>query len=189
MQKKIFLKERTKKCLGKDEFSKLKILNFTIENEIKKIDFLLNYKMNMNKYLSIVNIFPEQNRELEYNNQKKDNQEIEEIFNLQKKFVEQKYNQILIENNLQESEIEKYNNAINLIKQNIKIKKIVSSSNIIYEKSLENKSINSFSNSCNFNSKIFYEMNEDNKRNVYINNNNLTNVVNFKFNINLNINN
>lgn len=143
----------------------------------------------MNKYLSIVNIFPEQNRELEYNNQKKDNQEIEEIFNLQKKFVEQKYNQILIENNLQESEIEKYNNAINLIKQNIKIKKIVSSSNIIYEKSLENKSINSFSNSCNFNSKIFYEMNEDNKRNVYINNNNLTNVVNFKFNINLNINN
>jgi len=77
----IFKKEKVEKCFGRDEISKLKILNFEIENEIKKIDFLSQNKKDLNKYLKIVDIFPEHNRELFYNFIKQDNNDIEQILN------------------------------------------------------------------------------------------------------------
>ena len=191
--KKIFINEKIQKCSGKDEMAKLKILNFEIENEIEKINFLINNKLQIIKYLKIVNIFPEQNRELFYNNQKKNNKEIDEILKSEKNLLKEILNKMVIENNLQNNDIEKCKNDIRKIKQKIEVRKNINQSDIIYEDSLENKIITSFSNFYNkskgdiFKNNILSEINKDNK-NIYINNNS-NNILNLKLNINLNINN
>ena len=76
MGKKIFIKEKTDKCFGKDELSKLKILNFKTVNEIEKINFMIKYTSKITKYLKIVDIFPELNREFFFNTPEDNNKEI-----------------------------------------------------------------------------------------------------------------
>ena len=117
------MSEKTQKCLKKNEISKLKRLNFQIENEIEKIDFLIKKNTNLIKYLKIVNIFPEQNRELYCYNQKVNDKEIDEMFKVQKKNAKKYLKKIIIENNFQESNIEKYENERRNLKQNILFKK------------------------------------------------------------------
>ena len=199
ISEKIFVSEKTQKYLEKNEIFKLKALNFEIENEIEKIDFLIKKNANLIKYLKIVNIFPEQNRELYCYNQKANDKEIDEIFKVQKKNGKKYLKKIIIENNFQESNIEKYENEIRNLKQNIAFTKILNISDVIYEDSLENKNINSLSKIHNKSKNdVFNENNlneikcEDNNKNnnnnrVYINNN-LNNILNLKLNINLNIN-
>ena len=214
LQINIFKKEKVEKCFGRDEISKLKILNFEIENEIKKIDFLSQNKKDLNKYLKIVDIFPEHNRELFYNFIKQDNNDIEQILNTNIS----KEKEMLIETknkyDLQNFIIEQLQNEINILKYNIELKKNYNISNIIFEESLENKIITSINNyydknknnnfnDCNNNdndydndmNKDYYDIKDNkNKNKIDINNNNnnnnnnINNILNFNMNINLNIN-
>ena len=215
LQINIFKKEKVEKCFGRDEISKLKILNFEIENEIKKIDFLSQNKKDLNKYLKIVDIFPEHNRELFYNFIKQDNNDIEQILNTNIS----KEKEMLIETknkyDLQNFIIEQLQNEINILKYNIELKKNYNVSNIIFEESLENKIITSINNyydknknnnfnDCNNNdndydndmNKDYYDIKDNkNKNKIDINNNNnnnnnnnINNILNFNMNINLNIN-
>ena len=192
MGKKLFIKEKSDKCFGKDEISKLKILNFKTVNEIEKINFMIKYTSKITKYLKVVDIFPELNREYFFNTPEDNNKEIEQAFNSQKKIVNEIYDETLFQNNLQAKFIEKYKNDINNIKQNLKLEQNINQSDIIYEDSLENKivtSLSNFYNKSNSNNKenYLYEINEDNKK-LYINKNSFNNVLNLKLNINLNIN-
>ena len=194
----LFNKEKAHMCLGIDEIAALKILNFKIENEIKKIDFLLDNKSDLNKYLKIVNIFPEQNRELYFNNIENNN-EIEHIFNLKKKENKEILIQTQKNYDLQKSIIEQIKNEINIYKKKLEIKKHISLKDIIFEDSLENKIITSISNcncydkrksNCSDNNddinKFFYDIKKNNKNEDI--NNNVKNILNFNMNINLNIN-
>jgi len=47
-----------------NELSKLKILNFKIENDISETDFLIEKTKQLINYLKITRIFPEENREI-----------------------------------------------------------------------------------------------------------------------------
>ena len=199
LQKKIFSKEKMEINYGKNELSKLKILNFKIENEIEKINYEINNKEDTNKYLKILNIMPEDNREIFYT-QKKTSKEIDQIFYNKNMEEKEKINQIVIKKNLQNSMIDQYQKEINKIKQMIELNKIINPSDIIFEDSLENKFINSFSNYYNSsinNNKYnnsFSENNEcDDNMNkisdsININNKNKKNVISLKMNINFNIN-
>ena len=95
------MSEKRQKCLKKDEISKLKALNFEIENEIEKVDFLIKKNTNLIKYLKIVNIFPEQNRELYFYDQKVNDKEIDEMFKALKKNEKKYLKKIIIDNNFQ----------------------------------------------------------------------------------------
>ena len=200
MQINIFDNENIEINYGKNELSKLKILNFKIENEIEKINNEINNKKDINKYLKILNVMPEDNREIFYTNQSKNSKEIDEIFynkNLEEK---EKINQIMFKKNLQNFMMDQYQKEINKIKKMIKLNKIINPSDIIIEDSLENKFVDSFSNyynssknNNNFNNS-FSENNECNNNmnknsdNMNINNKNKKNVYSLKMNINFNIN-
>lgn len=191
VQQKIFKKGTKTLLYNNDEISKLKLLNFEIENEIEKIDFLIKIKNDLNKYLKIVNIFPEYNREIFYNSQKQNNDEIDEIYEIQLKAIKEGLNH---EKNKVELQREMIGETQKEIEQYIEIKNNISSSDIIPETSLENQisrndiKIKKEDGNNNDNDKnnekkddFFYKIKSDNTTN-------LNNVVNLNINLNINSN-
>ena len=130
--------EMVEKSYVGSELSKLKLQNFKTENEIIKTEFaIINMRRTLN-YLKNTIIFPEDNREIYFYNNK--NQEkIDKGFNYMKQKEIDKLD--IIKNIVQKKkeEQEQYINAINKIKCDITARNKILENDIIYEVSLENR--------------------------------------------------
>ena len=197
-----FIKETEvlEKSYGGNELSKLKMLNFTAENEIQKLDFLIYNKTFINKYVKTTSIYPEERVELFCDYQKEDSKEIDESYNF---FINNKKEELGLfrkEKSKQNKEIEEIKNEINHFKRIIEFEKI-KPINIIHEVSQENKSLNDKSysykdyieksiNISKNNNKILKNNKiESKEENILSNlqNKNLENILDLNMNINFNI--
>ena len=196
--------EAEKKFEG-NELSKLKMLNFEIENEIKKINFIIKKKIALNNQLQMNKFFREENREI-FLYQKENSNEIDKIFISEMKQLSLYLNKLNINKNMQNAKIELIENDINIIMQNIEIKNNnLYPTDIILENSLENNinSLSNFSNSyVNNNSNENYnyifgenkskinDIEQSENNDVYSEgvNDNVGNIFNLNMNINFNIN-
>ena len=187
--------EMVEKNYEGNELSKLKLLNFEIENEIIKTDSLyknIQYTINC---LKITNLFPEYNREIYLSNKIK-TENIDEIFNELKEEEKKKLNKTIIKKNIQNKEIEKYKEEINEMKQNIELINNIDSTDIILEEPSESIVMSNFNTYCNgFNnsyniSKLSNDLKTLNSQNIdYLNCINSVDKNNFDiFNLNRNNN-
>ena len=205
-----FIKETEvlEKSYGGNELSKLKMINFVAENEIQKLDFLIQNKSYINYYIKTTNIYPEERVELFCNHQKEDTKEIDQSYNSLLNKAKEELNFLTKEKIKQDKEIEEIKNEINQIKSKIEFEQI-KPDDIIFEVSQENKSINNishlyndyFENSIIFskdynnylndkileNNKIKSEERNNHKKKFKISKNNFENVLNLNMNINFNI--
>ena len=141
--KKKFLQKKGKKEMNnipKNEINALKILNFTIENEIEKINSLINFKNNLTKYLKKLNI-DDDNYEDYHFNQNENSKEINDIFISDLKDAKEKLNTIEMKGIILNSIIKDYNKEVNQLKQIIKVRNIISPNDIIFEETSENKMV------------------------------------------------
>ena len=145
-----FIKETEvlEKSYGGNELSKLKMINFVAENEIQKLDFLIQNKSYINYYIKTTNIYPEERVELFCNHQKEDSKEIDESYNSLLNKAKEELNFLTKEKIKQDKEIEEIKNEINQIKSKIEFEQI-KPDDIIFEVSQENKSINNISHLYN----------------------------------------
>ena len=200
--------EVLEKSYGGNELSKLKMINFVAENEIQKLDFLIQNKSYINYYIKTTNIYPEERVELFCNHQKEDTKEIDQSYNSLLNKAKEELNFLTKEKIKQDKEIEEIKNEINQIKSKIEFEQI-KPDDIIFEVSQENKSINNishlyndyFENSIIFskdynnylndkileNNKIKSEERNNHKKKFKISKNNFENVLNLNMNINFNI--
>ena len=205
-----FIKETEvlEKSYGGNELSKLKMINFVAENEIQKLDFLIQNKSYINYYIKTTNIYPEERVELFCNYQKEDSKEIDESYNSLLNKAKEELNFLTKEKIKQDKEIEEIKNEINQIKSKIEFEQI-KPDDIIFEVSQENKSINNISHLYNDyfensiiiskdynnylndkkleNNKIKSEERNNHKKKFKISKNNFENVLNLNMNINFNI--
>ena len=126
---------------GGDELSKIKMMNFKVENEIKKYDFLMRNKNYVNNYIKATSIYPNEKSELFYDFQRQNSNEIDNSFSFQIKEVKDYLNNLAIKKYRQNSEIERLKKNIDIIRYNNEIENIISRSDIIYEDSEENRYI------------------------------------------------
>ena len=138
------------KVYGKDELSKLKMMNFKAENEIQKLDFLIEGKRYINKYLKTTSFYPEENNIFFYDTSKLNSDEIDDCLNSQIKEAKDYLNNLTIEKGKQNEEIKHLEKNINIMKYTYEIENIISKSDIIYEDSQESKESTSenISNNC-----------------------------------------
>ena len=204
-----FIKETEvlEKSYGGNELSKLKMLNFVAENELQKLDFLIQNKTYINNYVKSTNIYPEERVELFRDYQKEDSKDIDESYNCLINKAKEELNLFTKEKIKQNKEIEEIKNEINQFKKKIEFEKIKATS-IIFEVSQENKSVNDISQIYNDyidkniiisnindnnplndikleNNKI--ASNEENNKIFSISNKNLEKILNLNMNINFNI--
>ena len=127
------------KIYGKDELSKLKMMNFKAENEIQKLDFLIEGKRYINKYIKVTSFYPEEKNIFFYYNCKLNSDEIDDCLSSHVKEAKDYLNNLTIEKGKQNEEIKKLEKNINRMRYNYEIEDIISKSDIIYEDSQESK--------------------------------------------------
>ena len=148
--KEFFIEETEvlEKNYGGNELSKLKMLNFQVENEIQKLDFLIQNKTYMNNYLKMTGINLEENIELFYDHHKRNSKEIDDSFNFHINEAKNFLNLLIAEKKEQNKEINQIKKDIAEFKENLEFEKIKPTS-IILEVSEENKDISHLSNIYN----------------------------------------
>ena len=174
------------------ENEQLKNLNFTIKNEINKIDDLI-IKIKEDTYiLQKIHLFQEENKEIYCKN----SNEIalaENQLRFKKEILKRKYNKILSITKEKENEINELKEEIERIKQigtnhNFH-KKYIDTENIIEEVS-ENNNYSSFFNSKKNDSKNKEDSSyKDNKNKIKNIKRNSDNYLNMNINVNINVNN
>ena len=100
--------EVLEKNYGGNELSKLKMLNFIAENEIQKLNFIIQKKEYINNYLKITGIYLEEKEELIYDYFKINSKEIDDSYNYYIKESKILLNQKIEEKKEQNKEIKKY---------------------------------------------------------------------------------
>ena len=173
-----------------NELSKLKILNFKIENDILETDFLIEKTQELINFLKITRIFPEENREIFLKNKN----EIDKILNVKVKKGKELLKEIANKKKKQNNNIEQIIEEINEIKEE---NGLIESTDIIFEETSENRIFNNLSYIYN---KENNEANETKKESKTTNNNinaqnksslannNINNMYNLNMNIHFNIN-
>ena len=182
----------SKKCEG-NELSKLKILNFIIENDILETDFMIEKTQKLISYLKITKIFPEENREIFLKNKN----EIDKILNVKVKKGKELLKEIISKKLKQNDNIKQLKEEIIEIKQDLGLKTNIESTDIILEENSENRNISNFtikddndvdkSNKDNIESKVFNNHINTQRQNSLATNN-TNNIFNLNMNINFNIN-
>ena len=175
-----------------NELSKLKILNFKIENDISETDFLIEKTKQLINYLKITRIFPEENREIFL---KKKN-EIDKILNVNVKIGKKLLKEITSKKQKQNDSIKLLKQEIIQIKQELGLKKSIESTDMILEETSENRIASNFSSISNKDKDADDKSYEDNlKLKIFNNNANTqrqsnreTNSINNVFNLNMHIN-
>ena len=182
----------SKKCEG-NELSKLKILNFIIENDILETDFMIEKTQKLISYLKITKIFPEENREIFLKNKN----EIDKILNVKVKKGKELLKEIISKKLKQNDNIKQLKEEIIEIKQDLGLKTNIESTDIILEENSENRNISNYtikddndvdkSNKDNIESKVFNNHINTQRQNSLATNN-TNNIFNLNMNINFNIN-
>ena len=176
-----------------NELSKLKILNFKIENDILETDFMIEKTQKLINYLKITKIFPEENREIFLKNKN----EIDKVLNVKVKKGKELLKEIITKKMKQNDNIKQLKEEIIEIKQDLGLKNNMESTDIILEETSENRIISIFSNKDD---NAIDKSNKDNTESKVLNNdintqrqnslaiNNVNNIFNLNMNINFNIN-
>ena len=160
--------EILEKNYGDNELSKLKTLNFKAENEIAKLNFMIENGAYIINYLKMTYTYPEEKNEIIYNFQKSNSKDIEYALNNQMHKEKETLNQIIELKNGQNKEITQIKNEIEEIKKHIESEKFV----------FENKSINNYSKLyntffdnylSNINNEDFFSLSNVNKNRSGIN--------------------
>ena len=127
--------EILEKNYGDNELSKLKTLNFEAENDIGKLNFMIESGAYLINYLNMTNTYPEEKNEIIYNFQKSNSKDIEYALISQMHKEKETLNQINKLKNGQNKEIIQIKKEIEDIKKHIESEKFV----------FENKSISNYS--------------------------------------------
>jgi hypothetical protein len=185
----------SKKSEG-NELSKLKILNFIIENDILETDFMIEKTQKLISYLKITKIFPEENREIFLKNKN----EIDKILNVKVKKGKELLKELITKKLKQNENIKKLKEEIIEIKQDLGLKNSIESTDIILEETSENRVFSNFNSISNKDDNVVDKSNKDNieskifnndintQRQSFLETNNVNNVFNLNMNINFNIN-
>ena len=116
------------------ELSKLKIQNFKIENELTKTNFLISIKL-----LELNSAFDDKNKDYLLHSSIHDEKEIDEAFYWKKKEKIDLLNKYIHFQNLQKYYVEQYQEEIDIMKKNIKLRNLIDSKDVVPEQSFENK--------------------------------------------------
>jgi hypothetical protein len=185
----------SKKSEG-NELSKLKILNFIIENDILETDFMIEKTQKLISYLKITKIFPEENREIFLKNKN----EIDKILNVKVKKGKELLKELITKKLKQNENIKKLKEEIIEIKQDLGLKNSIESTDIILEETSENRVFSNFNSISNKDDNVVDKSNKDNieskifnndintQRQSFLETNNVNKVFNLNMNINFNIN-
>ena len=142
----------------------LKLINFELENEIQKTDYLIEQKHQINVYLKSIPFFLDTNEEIFCTNNYEDLETITEILHNIKRKVRENFVNIVKEKMNTEFEINTITLQLNTLRDNIifdnssKNKKYINTEEIIYEETKENNKTfvsnqskrNSLANPCLF---------------------------------------
>ena len=109
--------------------SKLKILNFKIENDILETDFMIEKTQKLINYLKITKIFPEENREIFLKNKN----EIDKFLNVKVKKGKELLKEIITKKMKQNDKIKQLKEEIIEIKQDLGLESNIESTDIILE--------------------------------------------------------
>jgi hypothetical protein len=179
-----------------NELSKLKILNFKIENDILEADFIIEKTQKLISYLKITKIFPEENREIFLKNKN----EIDKILNVKVKKGKELLKELITKKLKQNENIKKLKEEIIEIKQDLGLKNSIESTDIILEETSENRVFSNFNSISNKDDNVVDKSNKDNieskifnndinaQRQSFLETNNVNKVFNLNMNINFNIN-
>ena len=212
------ISDNTKVSSFLNEKNQLEILNFQIQNEIEKTEFLIGQKKEIISYIKSIPFYFEENKEIFCNNNYENYKNISLFFmdiirNIRNKFIN-----IVKEKMKKDIKIKSISDQINYIKENIDeydengYKKYIDTDEIIQEESKEytksnnqskRNSISSmhnknllkrFSNASSFGSLSLYKKKDklNNKNIIYINEINdarINNYLNMNINVNINLNN
>ena len=116
------------------ELSKLKIQNFKIENELTKTNFLISIKL-----LELNSAFDDKNKDYILHSSIHDEKEIDEAFYWKKKEKIDLLNKYIHFQNLQKYYVEQYQEEIDIMKKNIKLRNLIDSKDVVPELSFEIK--------------------------------------------------
>ena len=116
------------------ELSKLKIQNFKIENELTKTNFLISIKL-----LELNSVFDDKNKDYILHSSIHDEKEIDEVFYWKKKEKIDLLNKYIHFQNLQKYYVEQYQEEIDIMKKNIKLRNLIDSKDVVPELSFEIK--------------------------------------------------
>ena len=176
-----------------NELSKLKILNFKIENDILETNFMIEKTQKLINYLKITKIFPEENREIFLKNKN----EIDKFLNMKVKKGKELLKEIITKKMKQNDNIKQLKEEIIEIKQDLGLESNIESTDIILEETSENRIISIYSIKDD---NAVDKSNKDNTESKVLNNdinaqrqnslatNNVNNIFNLNMNINFNIN-
>lgn len=212
------ISDNTKVSSFLNEKNQLEILNFQIQNEIEKTEFLIGQKKEIISYIKSIPFYFEENKEIFCNNNYENYKNISLFFmdiirNIRNKFIN-----IVKEKMKKDIKIKSISDQINYIKENIDeydengYKKYIDTDEIIQEESKEytksnnqskRNSISSmhnknllkrFSNASSFGSLSLYKKKDklNNKNIIYIheiNDARINNYLNMNINVNINLNN
>ena len=212
------ISDNTKVSSFLNEKNQLEILNFQIQNEIEKTEFLIGQKKEIISYIKSIPFYFEENKEIFCNNNYENYKNISLFFmdiirNIRNKFIN-----IVKEKMKKDIKIKSISDQINYIKENIDeydengYKKYIDTDEIIQEESKEYSKSNNqskrnsissmhnknllkrFSNASSFGSLSLYKKKDklNNKNIIYINEINdarINNYLNMNINVNINLNN
>lgn len=212
------ISDNTKVSSFLNEKNQLEILNFQIQNEIEKTEFLIGQKKEIISYIKSIPFYFEENKEIFCNNNYENYKNISLFFMDILRNIRNKFINIVKEKMKKDIKIKSISDQINYIKENIDeydengYKKYIDTDEIIQEESKEytksnnqskRNSISSmhnknllkrFSNASSFGSLSLYKKKDklNNKNIIYINEINdarINNYLNMNINVNINLNN
>lgn len=212
------ISDNTKVSSFLNEKNQLEILNFQIQNEIEKTEFLIGQKKEIISYIKSIPFYFEENKEIFCNNNYENYKNISLFFMDILRNIRNKFINIVKEKMKKGIKIKSISDQINYIKENIDeydengYKKYIDTDEIIQEESKEytksnnqskRNSISSmhnknllkrFSNASSFGSLSLYKKKDklNNKNIIYIheiNDARINNYLNMNINVNINLNN
>lgn len=212
------ISDNTKVSSFLNEKNQLEILNFQIQNEIEKTEFLIGQKKEIISYIKSIPFYFEENKEIFCNNNYENYKNISLFFMDILRNIRNKFINIVKEKMKKDIKIKSISDQINYIKENIDeydengYKKYIDTDEIIQEESKEytksnnqskRNSISSmhnknllkrFSNASSFGSLSLYKKKDklNNKNIIYIheiNDARINNYLNMNINVNINLNN